>query len=98
MFISFRVISALAGAGVFTIVGGSLSDLFIPEERATSMSFFAATVIMGPCIGPVFGSLIADNLNWYVNSKVSIDIKAMGIPRSDYLCCHFTCVGCLHPS
>ena len=70
MFISFRVISALAGAGVFTIVGGTLSDLFIPEERSQSMSFFAATTIMGPCIGPVFGSLIADNFNWYAPSHL----------------------------
>src|SRR5277367_165445 len=75
MFISFRVISALAGAGVFTIVGGSLSDLFIPEERAQSMSFFAATTVMGPCLGPVFGSLIADNLNWYGHTRFDVDSR-----------------------
>lgn len=75
MFISFRVVSALAGAGVFMIVGGSLSDMFIPEEKAHSMSFFAATVIMGPCIGPVFGSLIADNLNWYDGSQRDVDVR-----------------------
>jgi MFS family permease len=71
MFLFFRIISALSGAGVFAIVGGSLSDLYVPEERAQAMSFFAATTLIGPCFGPVLGSLIADNLYWYkvLNSK-----------------------------
>src|SRR5271170_5862269 len=65
MFLVFRIISALSGAGTFAVVGGSLSDMWIPEERAQAMSFFAATTLIGPCFGPVLGSLIADNLNWY---------------------------------
>jgi MFS family permease len=68
MFLFFRVIQALSGAGAFAIVGGSLSDLWIPEERAQAMSFFAATTLIGPCFGPVLGSLVADNLNWYIIS------------------------------
>lgn len=64
MFLVFRIISALSGAGAFSVVGGSLSDLWLPEERAPSMSFFAATTLIGPCFGPVLGSLIVANLNW----------------------------------
>ena len=67
MFLCFRVISGLSGAGAFAIVGGSLADLWIPEERASAMSFFAATTLAGPCMGPVLGGIIVEHLNWYLN-------------------------------
>lgn len=65
MFLCFRVFSGLGGAGAFAIVGGSLADLWSPAERAQAMSFFAATTLAGPCIGPVLGSLIVGHLSWY---------------------------------
>jgi MFS family permease len=65
MFLCFRVIQGIAGAGVFAIIGGTLSDLWLPKERAHAMSCFAATTLIGPVIGPVFGSLIAARLQWF---------------------------------
>jgi MFS family permease len=69
MFLVLRTMSGLAGAGAFAIVGGSLADLWTPKERAQAMSFFAATTLAGPCMGPVLGSLIVDHLHWYGNTS-----------------------------
>jgi MFS family permease len=64
MFLICRTISGLSGVGAYTIPGGTLSDLWTPAERGQSLSFFAATSLLGPCLGPVLGSLIVENIAW----------------------------------
>jgi MFS family permease len=48
-FISFRVLSGLAGGTPMALGGGTIADVTIPENRAIAMALFS----LGPLAGPV---------------------------------------------
>lgn len=50
-------------AGVFSgamipMGGGSISDMFEPDQRGMAMSMYSAVPVLGPCIGPVVSGWI----------------------------------------
>lgn len=49
MFLIFRLICGLAAASPMAIGGGSIADLYPPEERGKAMALFG----LGPLLGPV---------------------------------------------
>lgn len=49
MFLIFRFIAGCAGAAPMAIVGGSIADMYVPDERGTAMAIFS----IGPMFGPV---------------------------------------------
>lgn len=44
--------------------GGTISDMFLPEERAGIFGWYLLGPLMGPTLGPLFGGLIVENLSW----------------------------------
>lgn len=44
--------------------GGSLNDMFYPSQRAGIYGVYLSGVLAGPTLGPLFGGLIVDSLDW----------------------------------
>ena len=44
--------------------GGTISDMFRPEERASIFGWYLLGPLLGPTLGPLFGGLIIENLSW----------------------------------
>jgi len=59
-----RAIDGIAFSAPMTLVGGTLADLWRPEERGVPMAAFSAAPFIGPAIGPLVGGFTSDNLGW----------------------------------
>ncbi|KAK7540638.1 membrane transporter [Phyllosticta citribraziliensis] len=44
--------------------GGSLSDMFVPEERAGVFGWYLLGPLLGPTLGPLLGGVIVQRLGW----------------------------------
>lgn len=59
-----RALAGLIGSGVFSLYGGSLSDMFDPRERAPLVALFTIMVQGAPTFGPVPASLLGAFVPW----------------------------------
>lgn len=61
---AFRFLSGLGGSAPLAIGGGTLSDMFRPEERGKAISVYSLAPLIGPAAGPIAGGFIAQNTTW----------------------------------
>jgi len=59
-----RTLAGLFGSGVFSLYGGSLSDMFNPRERAPLVALFTIMLQGAPTFGPVPASLFSAFVPW----------------------------------
>lgn len=59
-----RFLASILGSAVFSNFGGTLSDLFTPDERGPWVALFTLVLQGAPTIGPVPGSFMGQYLNW----------------------------------
>ncbi|KAG8221553.1 major facilitator superfamily domain-containing protein [Butyriboletus roseoflavus] len=59
-----RALAGLIGSAVFAIYGGSLADLFNPDERGSLVALFTVVLQGAPTIGPVPSSLLGAIVHW----------------------------------
>ncbi|KAF2711667.1 multidrug resistant protein [Pleomassaria siparia CBS 279.74] len=59
-----RALAGIAFSAPMTIVGGTLADLWRPEERGVPMAAFSAAPFIGPSIGPLVGGYLSDAYGW----------------------------------
>ncbi|PHH74100.1 hypothetical protein CDD82_5100 [Ophiocordyceps australis] len=64
MLIGFRLLEGIAGSAVLTIGGGTVADLFIPQERGKVLAAWTIGPLLGPVIGPVIGSFLSAAKGW----------------------------------
>jgi multidrug resistance protein len=64
MFLVFRFICGCAASGPMTIGGGTIADLYEPQERGKAMALFGLGPLLGPVIGPVIGGFVTEHLSW----------------------------------
>lgn len=62
--ITLRTLSGFFGSVVIANGGGSLSDLFYPEERAGVFGWYLLGPLLGPTLGPLLGGVIVQRLGW----------------------------------
>ncbi|KAG8755599.1 hypothetical protein FRC11_005916, partial [Ceratobasidium sp. 423] len=62
--LAFRFLAGLGGSAPLAIGGGTISDLWAPEERGMAMSLYSLAPLTGPAIGPVAGAWIAERASW----------------------------------
>ncbi|EME48016.1 hypothetical protein DOTSEDRAFT_167522 [Dothistroma septosporum NZE10] len=62
--ISMRTLSGFFGSVGIANGGGSLSDMFVPEQRAGIFGWYLLGPLLGPTLGPLFGGLIVQRLDW----------------------------------
>jgi MFS family permease len=53
------MIAGLAASAPMTNVGGTLSDIWSPEEKGLPMAIFSSLIFIGPACGPLIGGYIA---------------------------------------
>lgn len=63
-FLILRTLSGLFGSVGVANGGGSISDMFKTNERATVLGFYLLGPLLGPTIGPFAGGMITSSLNW----------------------------------
>ena len=62
--IAVRTVSGFFGSVGIANGGGTISDMFKPEERAGVFGWYLLGPLMGPTLGPLFGGLIVQHLGW----------------------------------
>lgn len=55
-----RLIDGIAFSAPMTVIGGSLADMWVNEERGVAMAIFSAAPFLGPVCGPLIGGFISD--------------------------------------
>lgn len=64
LFFAFRLLQGIFGSAGQAVGGGSVSDLFEPQERGKAMGIYMLSTILGPAIAPVIGGYIDLYLGW----------------------------------
>lgn len=59
-----RCFQAAGSASTIALGAGVISDIATPAERGGFIGLFTLGPMIGPCIAPVFGGLLAGNLGW----------------------------------
>lgn len=62
--IIFRFLAGLGGSASQTVGGGSLTDIFVHEERGKAIGIFCLAPVLGPALGPISGGYITENTSW----------------------------------
>ncbi|SOV07935.1 uncharacterized protein UDID_07116 [Ustilago sp. UG-2017a] len=58
-----RFFAGLGGSAPLAVGGGTIADLFEPEERGSAMGLYSLAPLLGPAIGPIVGGWIVQELN-----------------------------------
>lgn len=58
-----RMISGLAASVPMTNVGGSISDMWVVEQKGNPMNIFSSVLFLGPAVGPIVGGAISSGTN-----------------------------------
>lgn len=64
MLIAFRLLAGCAGAAPLTLGGGTIADMFPPQQRAGAMAIWSIGPLLGPVIGPVCGGFLVESQSW----------------------------------
>ncbi|THY66641.1 MFS general substrate transporter [Aureobasidium pullulans] len=59
-----RLIDGVSFSAPMVLVGGTLADLWRPEERGIPMAAFSAAPFLGPAIGPLAGGYLSMARGW----------------------------------
>jgi multidrug resistance protein len=62
--ITIRSISGFFGSVGIANGGGTISDMFVPSERAGVFGWYLLGPLLGPTLGPLFGGFIVMRLGW----------------------------------
>ncbi|WRT63125.1 uncharacterized protein IL334_000028 [Kwoniella shivajii] len=83
-----RFICGFFGSAPLTLAGGTIADIWGPEERGFAIAIFAAAPYTGPVIGPLIGGFIGKYAGWrwlyWVNmiSAAVVWIASLAIPET----------------
>ncbi|TEA14439.1 Efflux pump atB [Colletotrichum sidae] len=61
---STRFFSGFFGGTFLSVAGGTVGDMFLPQEIQTPMAFVSLAPFVGPCTGPLIGGFINFHLHW----------------------------------
>ncbi|KAF2854547.1 MFS general substrate transporter [Plenodomus tracheiphilus IPT5] len=64
MLVAFRFLAGCAGAAPLTLGGGSIADMFPPQQRAGAMAIWSSGPLLGPVIGPICGGFLVESQSW----------------------------------
>lgn len=59
-----RCIAGFFGSVGIANGGGTISDMFVPSERAGVFGWYLLGPLLGPTLGPLFGGIIVQRLGW----------------------------------
>ena len=62
--IAMRTLSGFFGSVGIANGGGTISDMFVPSERAGIFGWYLLGPLLGPTLGPLFGGITVQRLGW----------------------------------
>ncbi|GEQ72655.1 hypothetical protein JCM33374_g6342 [Metschnikowia sp. JCM 33374] len=62
--IVFRLLAGVGGSAVQSCGAGTISDLYVQEERGTALGLFYLGPLFGPFISPILGGAVAGPWGW----------------------------------
>ncbi|KAI0050075.1 MFS general substrate transporter [Auriscalpium vulgare] len=81
--IAFRFLAGLGGSAPLAVGGGTVGDLFSPDQRGKAMALYSMAPLLGPIIGPIAGAWIAERSTWrwvfYSTTIADAVVQAMGL-------------------
>ncbi|KAG8689113.1 hypothetical protein FRC09_012575 [Ceratobasidium sp. 395] len=81
--LAFRFLAGLGGSAPLAVGGGTIADLWAPDERGMAMSLYSLAPLTGPAIGPIAGAWIAEKSSWrwvfYSTSIADAVIQLVGL-------------------
>lgn len=90
--ISARFLQAIGGGAVVPVAMGIVSDFYGQERRGLALGIIGAVTEAGGVVGPLYGALVAQNLDWtyifYFNVPIVLVLMAAAwfiIPRGKRL-------------
>ncbi|KZV73189.1 MFS general substrate transporter [Peniophora sp. CONT] len=63
-YIVFRFFTGFAASAFLSVAGGSVADMFSPDEIATPLAIFTISPFLGPEIGPLYSGFVNQFLDW----------------------------------
>lgn len=60
----FRAFGGFFGSVGIANGGGTISDMFVPSERASVFGWYLLGPLLGPTLGPLMGGAVVQNLGW----------------------------------
>lgn len=66
LIIVMRIIAGLLSAIPYTIIGGSIEDMFNSHARIWTMYYWTVASNIGLILGPIMSSYMIASLDWYV--------------------------------
>ncbi|KAF1838627.1 MFS general substrate transporter [Decorospora gaudefroyi] len=64
MLVAFRFFAGCVGSAPLTLGGGTIADMFPPQQRAGAMAIWSMGPLLGPVIGPVCFGFLVDHMSW----------------------------------
>jgi multidrug resistance protein len=64
MLVAFRFFAGCAGSAPLTLGGGTIADMFPPQQRAGAMAIWSMGPLLGPVVGPVCGGFLVEHMSW----------------------------------
>lgn len=60
-----RFFAGLAGSAPLSIGGGTISDMFEPQDRGQALSWYSLAPMLAPCVGPIISSwMVTEHVSW----------------------------------
>lgn len=59
-----RFLDGLSGSAFLSVAGGTVVDMFIPQELLVPMTIFTGAPFGGPVVGPLIGGFINSFTSW----------------------------------
>ena len=59
-----RLLAGIFGAAPLALVTATYADFWAPAARGTASAIYSVVCFVGPCLGPIVGVYITENLGW----------------------------------
>lgn len=64
MLVAFRLLSGMSSASVQSVGAGTISDIYISNQRGQAFGYFYMGPLLGPCLGPIVGGALSQRFGW----------------------------------
>lgn len=76
-----RFLTGAFGASTIALVSASYADFWSPTGRGVASAIYAVVCFVGPCMGPIIGVYITENLGWRWTSWIVLIMAGFfGVP------------------
>lgn len=75
-----RFFCGLFASPALAVAGGTITDIWRPEERGFAMALFCVAPFLGPVLGPIVGGFAAEEKGWKWTQWVSLMFSGAIIP------------------